>query len=48
MASPNAIVMRDGKKEKSGTTEVTPGDIFFINQGGSIPADARLLEQQNL
>lgn len=48
MASPNAIVMRDGKKKKVGSTEVAPGDIVFINQGGSVPADARLLEQQNL
>ncbi len=48
LASPEAIVLRDGKKKKVDSSEIVPGDIVFLSQGGSVPADARIIEQQNM
>lgn len=48
MASPEAIVLRDGEKKKVDSSEIVPGDIVFLSQGGSVPADARIIEQQNM
>jgi Ca2+-transporting ATPase len=48
MSTPNATVLRDGKKKEIDSTEVVPGDIIFVEQGDAIPADARLLESHSL
>jgi Ca2+-transporting ATPase len=48
MASPRAIVLRGGRKTEIDSREIVPGDIVILEQGSSIPADARLLEQQRL
>lgn len=41
-------VLRDGKEVEIDATELVPGDIFIIEEGQKIPADAKLLEAVNL
>lgn len=48
MASPEAIVLRNNKKVKVSSENIVPGDVLILDQGSSIPADARLIEQHNL
>ncbi|MEF8835684.1 MAG: HAD-IC family P-type ATPase, partial [Candidatus Thermoplasmatota archaeon] len=48
MATPEALVERNGQKKKIGSEEVVPGDIIHLSQGAAVPADARLIGQQNL
>lgn len=43
-----AIVIRDGRRKEIFQEEVVPGDIIFIKEGDKIPADARLIEAENL
>ena len=46
--SKKALVLRSGSKKEIKAEELMPGDIFFIEEGDQIPADARLIESQNL
>ncbi len=48
MASPKAVVLRDGKKKEVESTEVVPGDVIILETGEKIPADARLLEESSM
>ncbi len=48
LSSPDATVLRDGKKVTIDSKDVVPGDIVFIEQGDAIPADAYVLEDSNL
>lgn len=48
MLSLKANVIRDGKRKEIDATDVTIGDIFLLNPGDKIPADARLIETSNL
>ncbi len=48
MAAQEAVVQRDGKKHKLESSEIVPGDVIFVSQGDAVPADARLIDQQNL
>ncbi|MDP3541970.1 MAG: cation-transporting P-type ATPase [Elusimicrobiota bacterium] len=48
MVSAEATVMRDGKKKRVPTRELTPGDIVLLSSGDKIPADLRLLESREL
>ncbi|MFT4893148.1 MAG: Ca2+-transporting ATPase [Candidatus Nanohaloarchaea archaeon] len=48
MATPNAVVKRDGEKKEVDSTEIVPGDIIYLEQGDAVPADARLLEAEAL
>jgi len=48
MASPDAVVYRDGKKKKIPLEEIVPGDLVSLDQGSAIPADARLVDAQSL
>jgi len=48
MASPDANVMRDGRRKSITSRDVVPGDIVFLEAGNFIPADVRLLETVNL
>ncbi|MFW6375934.1 MAG: calcium-translocating P-type ATPase, PMCA-type [Thermoplasmatota archaeon] len=48
MASPESIVLRGGRKRKVDSSKIVPGDIIFLSQGGAVPADSRIIEQQNM
>ena len=48
MTPPRAKVLREGKVCEIKAEELVPGDIIFLEAGGYVPADARLLESHNL
>ena len=48
LASPEAHVLRDGKRETVPAGELVPGDIVYLEAGNHVPADVRLLEAVNL
>lgn len=48
MASPDALVYRDGELEEVPRSRVVPGDVISLEQGAAIPADARLIEEESL
>ena len=48
MSSPEATVIRDGKRGHVKAEELVPGDIVVIETGDIIPADMRLVESSNL
>ncbi len=43
-----ARVIREGTEKKVPTSDIVPGDIIIIEEGDNIPADARLIEAQEL
>jgi len=43
-----ARVIREGVETKIPTQDIVPGDIIIIEEGDNIPADARLIEAQEL
>lgn len=48
LASPRAIVIRDGTERRIPGTEVVPGDCILLREGDRVPADISLLEASNL
>jgi len=42
-----AIVIRDGKRREVEELELVPGDIVYLEEGGVVPADVRLIETNN-
>ena len=44
----DSTVVRDGKQVVISDTQLVPGDIIILQEGMRIPADARLLDAQNL
>ncbi|NLJ72379.1 MAG: cation-translocating P-type ATPase [Syntrophomonadaceae bacterium] len=48
LATPHALVLRDGKRQKILARELVPGDIVYLIAGDKIPADLRLIETYNL
>ncbi|MDL1896726.1 cation-translocating P-type ATPase, partial [Anaerolineae bacterium CFX7] len=44
MSAPHARVRRDGTTQTIHANEVVPGDILVIEEGDTLPADARILE----
>ena len=48
MASPHALVIREGKKASIDATQLVPGDIIWVEAGDKIPADVRFLETYSL
>ncbi|MFC7135372.1 MULTISPECIES: cation-translocating P-type ATPase [Salinibaculum] len=48
LASPDATVLRDGRKQSIDAEQVVPGDIVLLEQGDAVPADARVLEADEL
>ncbi len=48
MSTPNATVVRDGRKKEVESTEVVPGDVVALEQGDAVPADARIIEVDSL
>src|SRR5262245_37608366 len=45
MSAAHAHVVRDGERQRVAATEVVPGDIILIEEGDTIPADARLIQE---
>jgi len=48
LASPRALVIRDGVERRIAGREVVTGDIVILQEGDRVPADARVLESNNL
>ncbi|PFK41057.1 ATPase [Bacillus cereus] len=48
MATPKAIVKRDGELKEIPSEQVVPGDIIMLDAGRYIPCDLRLIETANL
>jgi P-type Ca2+ transporter type 2C len=48
MSAAHADVIRDGERQTVAATEVVPGDIILIEEGDTIPADARLIHSTAL
>lgn len=44
----NARVLRDGKQLQIPSSEVVLGDVVYIEEGDSVPADIRILDEENL
>ncbi len=43
-----ARLIREGNEIKVSTSDIVPGDIIIIEEGDNVPADARLIEAQEL
>ncbi|MDE7249415.1 MAG: HAD-IC family P-type ATPase, partial [Lachnospiraceae bacterium] len=48
LASPKALVRRDGKEIELPSEQIVPGDIVLLEAGRQVPADMRLLQAVNL
>lgn len=48
MSAAHASVIRDGERQSIPAAEVVPGDIILIEEGDTIPADARLIQSTSL
>jgi Ca2+-transporting ATPase len=48
MAAAHARVLRDGEQKSIPAAEVVPGDILLLEEGDTIPADARLIHSTAL
>lgn len=48
LTSPTVTVIRDGAEQTVSSRELVPGDIMLLEEGMSIPADAVVLEQNDL
>jgi Ca2+-transporting ATPase len=48
MAAAHAHVMRDGERRSVAATEVVAGDIILIEEGDTVPADARVIQSTAL
>lgn len=46
--SKEATVLRDGKKQRIAASELTLGDIVFLQSGDKVPADIRLIKVREL
>ncbi len=44
MSAPEARVLRDGERRTVPTAELVPGDVLLLEEGDTVPADARVLE----
>ena len=48
MSAAHANVIRDGTRQSIPAAEVVPGDIIFIEEGNTVPADARVVQSTAL
>jgi len=48
LTSPRALVIRDGTRQRIAGREVVRGDVIVLAEGDRVPADAVLLESQDL
>ena len=44
LTTSEAVVLREGKREKILSENLVPGDIIFLEAGDSIPADSRIID----
>jgi Ca2+-transporting ATPase len=48
MAAPNARVLRDGAQATVPAAELVPGDVLLLEEGDTVPADARVVQSISL
>ena len=48
MSADKATVVRDGQRQRIAATELAPGDVLLIEEGDTIPADARVVHSSAL
>ena len=48
LGSAQAVVLRDGERRTISATEIVPGDVIVLQEGESIPADARVVNSAEL
>jgi Ca2+-transporting ATPase len=48
LAVPRAKVLREGKLHDINSTELVIGDVIYVEEGDSVPADIRVIEEQEL
>jgi len=48
LITPQARILRDGKMQVIGASDVVPGDILLIDEGEKIVADARIIVSSGL
>ena len=48
LSTPNATVLREGKRQTIDAKNLVPGDIIILEQGDAVPADARVIEADAL
>ena len=44
MSAAEATVLRGGERARVPAAEIVPGDVILVEEGDTIPADARLIE----
>ena len=48
LASPRALVVRDGREQRIPGTDVVRGDLLILSEGDRVPADAEVLQAHEL
>ena len=48
MSAAEATVVRDGGRRRIAATRLVPGDVLIVEEGDTIPADARVIESMSL
>ncbi|MCU4718219.1 cation-translocating P-type ATPase [Halapricum hydrolyticum] len=48
MATPSVTVRREGVEHDADAVDLVPGDVVVLGQGDVVPADCRILEEQNV
>jgi len=48
MSAADATVIRDGERRSIPATDIVPGDIILIEEGDTVPADARVIDSTAL
>ena len=44
LTTPEVVVVRDGKEQKTSSKDIVPGDVILLEQGTKVPADMRLIQ----
>lgn len=48
MGAATATVMRSGERREFPASELVPGDLILVEEGDTVPADARIVESVSL
>lgn len=48
LAAPTATAIRSGQEKVVPAKELVPGDLFLLDPGDKVPADARIIQEMNL